>query len=91
MTCRESSRYLDEQGFDSNDEGCYLKFTGDDRSSICIKQVGSASTDVQKSKTDQLLLVGTGEFTLPIEGNLEDRGRLSGFKGDPEKEQFRRN
>jgi hypothetical protein len=61
--------YLNEEGFVSNDEGCYLKFTGDDRSSICINQMGSASTDVQKSKTDQLLLVGTGEITIPIEGN----------------------
>jgi hypothetical protein len=60
--------YLDEEGIVSNDEGCYMKFTGDDRSSICIRQIGSASTDVQKSKTDQFLLVGTGEMTIPIGG-----------------------
>jgi hypothetical protein len=61
--------YLNEEAFVSNDEGCYLKFTGDDRSSICINQLGFASTDVQKSKTDQLLLVGTGEITIPVQGN----------------------
>ena len=60
--------YLDQEGIVSNDEGCYLKFAGEDGSSICIRQIGSASTDVQKSKTDQFLLVGTGEMTIPIGG-----------------------
>jgi hypothetical protein len=60
--------YLNEDGFVSNDEGCYLKFTGDDGSGICIDRMGSASTDVQKSKTDQWLLIGTGEMTIPVNG-----------------------
>ena len=60
--------YLNEEGLVADDEGCYMKFTGDDGSSLCINQIGSVSTDVQKKNTDQLLLVGTGKMTIPIGG-----------------------
>jgi hypothetical protein len=78
--------YVGENGFVANEDGCYIKFSGDDKTAICIKQMGSASTDVQKSRTDQLLLVGTGEMTLPIEGVLKPGVGYVDFKGAMKKD-----
>ncbi len=60
--------YIRGNAWAANGEGCYMKFTGDDGSTFCIKQIASLATDVAKNKTDQFLLTGTGEITLPIGG-----------------------
>ena len=73
--------YVGGNGFVPNEDGCYIKFSGDDKTAICIKHAGSASTDVQKNRTDRLLLVGTGEMTLPIEGVLKPGVAYVDFKG----------
>jgi len=60
--------YFGEDGPQPNSEGCYIKFLGGDGSSICIKEIIAITTDIKKSKTDQLLLVGTGTMTIMMEG-----------------------
>jgi hypothetical protein len=52
-----------------NGEGCYIKFSGDDGTTICIKQIASISTEVPKSKTGQALWIGTGDMTISLEGS----------------------
>ncbi len=59
-----------DNGLVKNAEGCYLKFSSDDGTQIiCIKDIAGISTESQKSKSEKALLVGTGTFTTPIEGN----------------------
>ena len=60
--------YVGENGLVSNGEGCHIKFLGEDGSGICIKQIAVISTDVHKNRTDQALLIGTGDMTIPMEG-----------------------
>ena len=56
--------YMDQGVLVPNDEGCYLKFFSQDGTTICFKTVAAISTGVQKSKSDQLLLIGTGDFNI---------------------------
>lgn len=59
---------IGEDGPQPNSEGCYIKLSGNDGSTICIKEMVSISTDIKKSKTDQVLLIGTGTMTIMMEG-----------------------
>jgi len=81
--------YISKSGPQPNAEGCYVKFSGDDGSTICIKQIVSISTDIPKSKTDQLLLVGTGTMAVVMEGTplsgiayLDSKGTLKKTGGE---------
>jgi len=81
--------YFGENGPQPNTEGCYVKFSGGDGSTICIKQIVSISTDIEKSKTDQFLLVGTGTMTIVMEGTplagiayLDSKGTLKKVGGE---------
>ena len=49
--------------------GVTCKFLGDDGKSICIKDIVGISTESKKSKSEKILLVGSGDFTTTIEGN----------------------
>jgi hypothetical protein len=75
--------YIGEDGPQPNAEGCYVKFSGNDGSRICIEQIIAMTTDIKKSKTDQLLLIGTGAMTMMMEGTprtgiayLDSKGTL---------------
>jgi hypothetical protein len=81
--------YLGEDGPQPDTEGCYVKFSGGDGSTICIKQIVSISTDIKKSKTDQFLLIGTGKMTIIMEGTplagiayLDSNGTLKKVGGE---------
>jgi hypothetical protein len=81
--------YFGENGPQPNAEGCYLKFSGGDGSTICIKQIVSISTDIEKSKTDQFLLIGTGAMTIVMEGTplagiayVDSKGTLKKVGGE---------
>ena len=65
--------YIDEDGFLIDVNDCYLKLSGDDGTDLCIKQLASVSTDVKKSRSDQILLIGTGDITLST-GDPEVKG-----------------
>jgi hypothetical protein len=80
--------YVGGNGLQPNTEGCYVKFSGDDESTICIKEIVSISTDIKKSRTDQFLLVGTGTMTIMMEGTplagiayLDSKGTLKKMGG----------
>jgi hypothetical protein len=62
--------YIGENGPQPNTEGCYAQFSGDDGSTICIKEIVSISTDIMKSKTDQFLMIGTGTMKIMMGGTL---------------------
>jgi hypothetical protein len=81
--------YIDENGFLIDVNDCYLKLSGDDGTDLCIKQLASVSTDVKKSRSDQILLIGTGDTTLST-GDPEIKGivYLDG-KGTLKKGKFR--
>jgi hypothetical protein len=81
--------YFGENGPQPNAEGCYVKFSGGDGSTICIKQIVSISTDIEKSKTDQFLLIGTGAMTIVMEGTplagiayVDSKGTLKKVGGE---------
>jgi len=67
-----------------DDDGCYtLLASNDGKTSVCFKQVAFIATEVSKGKTDQLLLIGTGDMfktmnAIPYEGNcyLDSKGTL---------------
>jgi len=61
--------YVGESGLAKSAEGCYLKLSGDDGTSICITGGAAISTESQRSKSEKALLVGTGTFTTTVEGN----------------------
>jgi len=78
-----------ENGPQLNTEGCYVKFSGGDGSTICVKQIVSISADIEKSKTDQFLLIGTGTMTIVMEGTpltgiayLDSKGTLKKIGGE---------
>ena len=62
--------YISDTGPQRSTEGCYVKLEGTDGSKICVDQITNISTDVQKSKSDQGLLVGTGTMTTMVGGVL---------------------
>jgi len=81
--------YFGENGPQPNTEGCYVKFSGGDGSTICIKQIVSISTDIEKSRTDQFLLIGTGTMAIVMEGTplsgigyLDSKGTLKKVGGE---------
>ena len=48
-------------------DGCYVKFGSDDGAmTLCIKEVAFLSADVRKSKDDNLILKGTGDFSIRL-------------------------
>ena len=53
--------------FVPGEDGCYVKFSGGDGTKICIKEVATVETSSPKSKTNQLLVKGTGVITTTIE------------------------
>jgi len=63
------SLFIGDNGLTINTDGCYLRFWGDDGTSICIKEIGGLATESQKSKNEKVFLVGLGDFTSTIEGN----------------------
>ena len=63
------SLFIGDDGPTKSTDGCYLQFLGDDGKSICIKDIVGISTENQKSKSEKILLVGSGDFTTTIEGN----------------------
>jgi len=78
-----------ENGPQPNTEGCYVKFSGCDGRTICVEQIVSISTDIEKSKTDQFLLIGTGTMTIVMEGTpltgiayLDSKGTLKKIGGE---------
>ena len=48
-------------------EGCYVKFSADDGTRICIEEVVTVESWSEKSKTHQLLLRGTGVIATTID------------------------
>jgi hypothetical protein len=60
--------YISDAGPQRSTEGCYVKLKSDDGSEICIDQIANISTDVQKSKSEQGLLVGMGTMTMMFGG-----------------------
>jgi hypothetical protein len=63
------SLYIGDNGLTKNADGCYLKFVGDDGTSICIKGIAGISTESKKSKSEKALIVGSGDFATTIDGN----------------------
>ncbi len=61
------SLYTGDDELTTNAEGCYLKFSGNDGTTICIKEIAVISTQSEKSKTEKGLLVGSGEFAATTE------------------------
>jgi hypothetical protein len=60
--------YMDQEVLILNDEGCYMKFSGQDGTTICFKNVAAIATGAQKNKSDQLLMIGTGDFNIRTMG-----------------------
>ncbi len=63
------SVYFGENGPEKSAEGCYLKFLGNDGTTICINDLAAIATDSIKSKSEKALLIGSGSFVTTIEGN----------------------
>lgn len=66
-----------------NGNGSYITFSSADGTNLCIKGVAFVATDISKSRTDQLLVVGTGDFSTTVEttkvtgiGYLDSKGTL---------------
>ena len=64
------SFYVLDNTLVTNADGCYLAFNGTDGTSICIKDVAVISTETFKSKSEKTLVVGWGDFSTRVEGNL---------------------
>lgn len=57
--------YMGEEGLEPNADGCYAFISSDDKQmTICIKNIASISSDLPKNRTDQLILLGSGDFNL---------------------------
>ena len=75
---------LVEEGPVTVEDRCYVSFVSDDSlTNICIKGMAAISTDMPKSKTNQALILGTGELSKTIEGTnyqgvcyLDSKGTL---------------
>jgi len=52
----------------ADEGGCFVKLSGNDNTVICIKEKAFITTFNEKSKTDLLLLTGTGSFSEPSGG-----------------------
>jgi len=63
------SMYFGENGPEKSAEGCYLKFLGNDGTTICINDLAAISTDSIKSKSEKALFIGSGSFVTTVEGN----------------------
>lgn len=61
--------YVGENGLVPNEEGCYLKFLGNDGTTICIHDIAAISSESIKSKSEKALLIGSGSFMTTVEGN----------------------
>ena len=61
------SLYVGADGPTKNEEGCYIKFLGEDGTTICIRNIAVISTEVKKSKNEKVLIVGTGDFSVTIQ------------------------
>ena len=76
--------YIGWDGPQPNEDGCYTSLSSNDgMTSICFKEVAVIATEAHKSKTDQLLLIGTGDSAktidgIPYKGNcyLDSKGTL---------------
>jgi len=64
-----TSLYLGENGPAKSAEGCYLKFLGNDGTTICINELGALSTESIKSKSEKGAFIGSGSFVTTVEGN----------------------
>ena len=58
-----------------NKDGCYVSFSGEDGTTICITSVYSASTETNRNARprgyDPTRLVGTGTIVIPVGGVVE--------------------
>ncbi len=51
--------------------GCRVLFTSEDgQTKLCVKDITILATDNSKSKTDQVLAIGTGNISAPLEGGM---------------------
>ena len=79
--------YAGEQGLSPNEEGCYARFAHNDgTTALCIKEATFISTNVFKSKSDQLLLIGTGDFSISLNGKDSKGGAYWDAKGTLKKD-----
>ncbi len=78
--------YISDMGPQRSIEGCYAKLAGVDGSKICITQIANISSDVQKSKTDQLLLTGTGTMSIAFGDTLHSGIAYLDVKGTLKKD-----
>jgi hypothetical protein len=74
--------YTVEQGLLPNEEGCYARFLhNDETTAVCIKEATFISTNIFKSKSDKLLLIGTGDFSISLNGKDSKGGAYLDAKG----------
>ncbi|HSB04797.1 MAG TPA: CHRD domain-containing protein [Thermodesulfobacteriota bacterium] len=52
----------------ADEEGCFVKFSGDDGTTFCALDASFIRTFSTRSTTDQLLLVGAGDSSRPVTG-----------------------
>ncbi len=53
---------------DIND--CLIAFTGNDGTKLCITDAAFPTTNSNRTRSDDLLLIGIGEFSTTLQGNL---------------------
>ena len=74
-----------------NADGCYVSFSGDDGTTICITSINSVSADTNRPRgSDPTLLVGTGTIETSFGGSIQQGFVYIDVKGtwkrDPSKE-----
>lgn len=55
-------------GLQADEGGCFVKFSGDDGTTFCVTDASLIRTFDARERTDQLLLLGTGDFSKPTTG-----------------------
>lgn len=63
------SLYVGASGPTKSAEGCFLKFLGDDGTTICINDIAAIATESTKSRSEKTLLIGSGVFMTTFQGN----------------------
>jgi uncharacterized delta-60 repeat protein len=79
--------YRDEEGWVQNEEGCYAKFSREDgQGNFCMNEIASMETHVSKSKTDQFLMIGEGDFSISVKETKYEGIAYSDVKGTLKKD-----
>lgn len=48
--------------------GCYVRFAGQDGTTICIRSMVAITSDIGKSTNEKVYVVGTGDFSTYVDG-----------------------